>query len=76
MSYKTGKYVEFAFDVELNDFGHWIPEGMKVELADNIKMYRGFTPVIITNAYTQAGDRLTIAPHIEHFSTETFREII
>lgn len=68
----------FAFDVQLNDQEDYISEGTQVKISDNpfhLTRYEGFTPVIITEAYSYNGNKLTITSYVEWFTCESFIEL-
>lgn len=75
MSYKTGQYLTFALDVQLNDNEDWIAEGTVVEIYNTPRDSKGFTPVIITHGYTHSGEPITLDPYYEFFSNSSFKEL-
>jgi hypothetical protein len=72
MSYKTGQYVIFKCDCELNQEEDWIKAGTSVEIANHWKQVDGMTPVIITKGYSFNGNPKQFTPYVEFFMNEAF----
>lgn len=68
----------FAFSVQLNDNEDFIKEGTVLKVSNNpyyLKRFEDATPVIITEAYTHNGEKITGMHYTEWFSNETFVEL-
>jgi hypothetical protein len=71
------KTLTFAFDCQL-DNEDWIKEGTVVMVSDNeyyVKRFRDSTPVIITEAYTYEGEKISIPATVEWFDNNSFVEL-
>jgi hypothetical protein len=71
------KTLTFAFDCQL-DNEDWIKEGTVVMVSDNeyyVKRFRDSTPVIITEAYTYEGEKISIPDTVEWFDNNSFVEL-
>lgn len=68
----------FKFDVTLDsNTESWIREGTVVEVSDNpfyVNRFEDSTPVIITEAYTYEGQKITFPATVEWFMNTCFIE--
>jgi hypothetical protein len=65
----------FKFDCELHDNGDYIKAGQVVKVSDTWRKHEGFTPVIITEAYSFIDKPITVENEEVFFMNECFVEL-
>jgi hypothetical protein len=70
------KKVMVRFDVELHDNGDYLKAGQVLTVSDTWRKSEGFTPVIVTEAYSYIDQPITVQPAEEvFFMNECFVEL-